>query len=362
MFKNQLLPRTGGKRSFLNRILKRLGVYVVRSKYLERLQEYQYTTNHAPGLLRIAYENKNRPVIICDFGLFVYNHSLSVGFQESGIFYLHHDHGLFSCMSAFLWSLVDLVDSKAVCTKVDNTFSMNLYKQRAHADEWKSLFEEPCAVDAHRLSQLNPLLTRHDSHKPLVKQLMSHDSMQWIEQVFKTYFKPSPAVQEKIDFMIQKYELTGSPFICVYVRGTDKISEVPQLECNMYFPYIDKYLAKSKDIRLLIQTDQASIRKTFIDRYRGRAFTIDEIFCGKDGATGLHLRKGSLDKNIETSHFLLGLMHILKMSKALITCQSHVAYFFGCSVLIGGGEVWQPFCDNLENISDEETLSTKTYP
>jgi hypothetical protein len=116
-----------------------------------------------------------------------------------------------------------------------------------------------------------------------------------VEQIYHELFsrrlKPRRAVQDRIDAFHAKH-LAGAPFIAAHVRGSDKRSELADLEQinSSYFEHIDE-MAPDSNWRIFLLTDAQPTIAAFRARYGDRVVLTDAERTADQ--VGLHYKPGS---------------------------------------------------------------------
>ncbi|WP_223069565.1 hypothetical protein [Paenibacillus caui] len=90
--------------------------------------------------------------------------------------------------------------------------------------------------------------------------------------LFQKYFKPSPAMQEKVDSFYRDRMSGRHPVIGAHIRGSDKVKEYQLLhEVNRRYPErINQYLQLYPNASIYIMTDEERILSEYKERYGDR--------------------------------------------------------------------------------------------
>jgi hypothetical protein len=199
-------------------------------------------------------------------------------------FHLLHDTGLFSCLSAALWSLCDLLGAGFVPRKLNFGGTLSAYRDEQTRDLHPLLFDTP---DVRALEEALPHLSRerfrrfdhHGSYAQLDFALLS--------LLIGTYLHAGPGITEHVATFTAKYISPAHRHVGVCIRGTDKEMEVPSTDSAIYIEYVDRLLQGGQADRVLIQTDQAQICDLF-KRYFGEACVVIEEIPRTSGKTVVH--------------------------------------------------------------------------
>ena len=263
------------------------------------------------------------------------------GDLAESVLYLTHDYGLFSCLVTMMWTLLDIQRLGLRAEKIDNSFSMNLYKQAPRSLTWKGLFSCCPVYDVDTFCSVRPISwSRFDAHgefKDVVNNQLGHD---WIKAFLNTYLKPSDAVLHLASSWIEKYSISPDQTIAIYYRGTDKAKEVAPTPLEDYFAAIDSLLFEIPSAKLLIQTDEFDMRQAFVEKYPGRCTYIAELPVTRK-LIGIHYDPDLNPDRDRAAIELYAMCLALSTSKVLVTCTSNVGFFIALHGLIKGNRVVQ---------------------
>lgn len=114
------------------------------------------------------------------------------------------------------------------------------------------------------------------------------DRTQIYRQLFKKYIHLKQHLADQVEQLWQT-QMAGRPWLALHIRGTDKITEVSNLEQvnQAYERSIENVLKVNPEMRLFLMTDSAEILAAYQQRWQDKLFFLD---CQRSSGTqGVHL-------------------------------------------------------------------------
>ena len=261
----------------------------------------------------------------------------------TGTLYLKNDanSGLFSCLTTFIWTLIDINNSGQICYAVNNSLSMNWFKEAYGSCTWHDLFIKKERSEVRRLMSLGPQKNQHfDHHSDFHDIYENHLGASWVKALFSAYFTPHQSIIDLADLFDRKYHISSAPTIAVCYRGTDKHTEVQPTPISTYFQAVNDQLSAIKDANILIQTDQAQIRDQFMHEYGNRCKFIEELPATYGGKV-LHLDHAICGDRDLFARKLCAMCLVVSRCSALITHTGNVGLFLALHCLVNNKKVVQ---------------------
>ena len=260
--------------------------------------------------------------------------------------FLCHEGGIFSCFTIAMWLTITLQLRGLQVSKIDNTYSMNKFKNNKYTDTYSDLFEFSSINETPPLPDLksNPLKAQphciglnHDYHEIIYNTL----GIEWLGHFLNKYMKPCEAIKKEIEYFDSKYEISRKDTIFVCYRGTDKYKEVEPTSISKYFEVTDKIIQESNEKwQILIQTDQAQIRHQFISKYRDKCIFISELPVTKTDIA-IHHQDGLISDKNDFSKKLIAAVMLSARSKILLTNSGNLGFFLAAYISLAGKDFIQ---------------------
>lgn len=304
---------------------------LLRSQYLYRVMLY------LPNELLAHIREKKGQVIVYNYGCLEREDN-----ERGNILWTNHDYGFFSCLNTTLWTLTDMIEAGEFCNVIDNTYSMQSFKTQPNTQTWPELFQTPTLEMAAKTKESRPISFGHFDHHSnnYEKLIQSTIGIQYLDQVFKTYFSPSDKVMERARELENKYKISALPTITVCYRGTDKYTEIMPTPVEEYFHRVEHQMKILKGSRVLIQTDQAQVREQFLNKYQERCFYIDELPVSH-GSKAIHNEPDIYPDRSEFAINLLAMCLAISKSKVLITHTGNTGFFLAMHAALNGTPIVQ---------------------
>ena len=140
------------------------------------------------------------------------------------------------------------------------------------------------------------------------------------------YFESSDIVEQKIDYIINKYNIKYDNICTLFHRGNDKITE-------MVLPSYDDYIKKGKeilhnnpDIVFLIQSDETEFLERMSTEFKNSIILYDEIrHINKNNKQTVD--KINIDQNQKWSINFLAIIKIMSKTKYIICDKGNCSLF-----------------------------------
>jgi len=228
-----------------------------------------------------------------------------------------HSFGFFSNCSVTLWSLTREYPSERYMKvnwpcqdqwRNDHQAGKNLFDRYFHPNT---------NLDTHALANLLPI-----DHHGVYRDLPFDKLTPYIEN----YFTPSEIVRNKLDELVNKYEIDFNNTIGLWYRGTDKFTELTPVPPRFYTNEVQRLIPKNPRLRVLLQTDQEQIRDIFVRELGERVFYFSELPVTK---SSIGIRNVSREdrgiSNFEFGITLLAVVNIFAKCRYLVTHTGNVS-------------------------------------
>jgi hypothetical protein len=212
---------------------------------------------------------------------------------QDGTLFCGHQSGFFSTCSVTLWHIAEVLERTGeMPRRIDFSRAFRWFRnaeQTRDACDMYPLFFRPGAVDA----------TRGLTWLPRVRY---HGLYRWIDYrrfglVMERYFQPSEKARAFQSQWIARYGIDPDKTIAVVYRGTDKSTELALASPRAYVDQARKILERHPDFRILIQTDELSVRDLFVEEFGSRCFFIDAMPVSRHGVVVHELDDASLQRD-----------------------------------------------------------------
>lgn len=228
------------------------------------------------------------------------------------------DSGFYSNVFQTFNALVFLLNHGIVPEKVKFSKSCYWYKPNPDQDIYPVFFTPN--------TDIKDLPLNKDLYIPFtnrIRDTLHYYSFSDYNKIIKRYFNPSNLVLKFQNQFIEKYNIDFNNTIVIYYRGTDKRREIFLASPEKYLLVANKILKSNPSYKVLVQTDQTSVKKYFKDQLKDNIITIDELLTTDETKVGCHpIIKGNSSID-ETKHAV--------MLDAVIRCISKCKYVIGGS-------------------------------
>lgn len=259
--------------------------------------------------------------------------------------WMTHNAGLFSCLTTLLWTIRELQIKGLEVDKINNSLSMQAFKDQPFTNTYMKLFDDLSAEDlshSYTLPKFNhknklAVFNHHGDYQNILEQTLGKD---WLKAYIKKYMQPSRSLRNRISFFTNKYQLRKRPSIFVCYRGTDKYQEVSPAPLETYLSRTNQLLKKKPKSQIIIQTDQKQVRDLFIRKYGSKCRYISELPV-TDGTQVIHdttLVEGQRQRFCEN---LIAMVIASSQCEALITHTGNVGFTLAMYSFIEGNEFIQ---------------------
>ena len=233
---------------------------------------------------------------------------------------LSHDSGFFSNCSVLLMSLARS-DNHPV--EIDVSESFTHFAERKGSFQWSEYFLPP-----------PPALPGSPARWPssrVAKRLPHHSVYKLLDfstttSIKDTYFRLSDEVRTRAQ-EIENLHLPSpiNEVLVVCLRGTDKGTEVRQSPLRAYVRRAKKLMARHKNVKVWVQTDQAQIRDALLDHLGPRSFSLDILPVTEESQV-IH-RSQEVTSKADFSRDLLATTWLLSQAHSVITYTGNVGYW-----------------------------------
>lgn len=324
-----------------NRLLGILGYRLVTKSLFERYMQLEAHSRSASSEIPanlLASLASERPAYL---QLYKYGVYASSSREAHGTFWMTHEAGFFSCLTTLMWSLSDLLQVGIVPTRIDNTFSMNQFKDVRQCNAWEEIFRQPREEDLAALLTNKPksygIFDHHSDYTRLITDTLGLD---WINAFHKAYFSPVEQVIEAAERFDEECGISNSDTIGVCIRGTDKWKEIRPTPLPVYFHAVDRLAEKYRDPAILIQTDQLQIRRSFQDRYGANCTFIADLPVTR-GDKVIHESEIVTGARSMFAKNLVAMCLAMSNCKELVTHTGNVGFFLSSRMFMKGKQITQ---------------------
>ena len=263
------------------------------------------------------------------------------GASANGTLWMTHEAGFFSCLTTFMWTIIDLSRSGDLCHVVNNSLSMNYFKEVYGRWTWYELFEKREKAEIDHILSLPPIKQDYfDHHSDFHEIVGKHLGHSWTKAFLDAYMTPCSDLVEMANIFDEKYRISSAPTIAVCYRGTDKWAEVAPTPISDYFNAVNKQLTIYPGAEVLIQTDQAQVRDQFMMEYGSHCKFIEELPVTR-GKRVLHSDRHLCGDRDLFAMRLYAMCLAISRSQTLVTHTGNVGFFLAMHTLINGKEVIQ---------------------
>ena len=197
--------------------------------------------------------------------------------------------GFFSCCSIKLNDIVTFINSNLKTPNTVDSFNLfMLYKKNFNEDITYDFFEH---YNNTKHNEIKYPINYHHSH-----QFHDYSNIDYkhIIPLIEKYFSPSNNITNKINHLIQKYNIDYENTLAIYYRGTDKSKETQIASFDEYYNQINQIIKQNKSINILVQTDTSQ----FVDYINNK--NLKNIIIVNENHTsysnkGIHYEKSPTD-------------------------------------------------------------------
>jgi len=258
-------------------------------------------------------------------------------------------HGLFSCCSLRLHDIINYVNKHHFLpVVVDNSKMLLLYKD---VDETDITFDYFTHYDELDMSEMNKYYDRFVDYNEGYENIrFEHLNFESLQPFVKKYFTPSRNIQQKINFIEEKYNLVYENICVLFYRGNDKGREITLPSYDEYVLVANNIIEKHPNVRLLIQSDQTEFIEFMTEKYPQAFYFKDEI---------RHIKKcdSTVDKELRKDIKLFS-YYYLAITIIMSKCKFVVCGSGNCSIWIA---LFRGNMDNFFQLYKDHIVKLKDY-
>ena len=323
--------------------VKKLGFRIQRnSSYKESQREIYELREAQRNLLRIFEAGK----ILKRFKYGYVDLSTSTYYPVLGSLYPHRytGSGFFVAITKLLATVLECQMLGVVIKNVDNTLSMEMYKNGSFFNNWPAFFvdidpQKAQIFAAHRpldLAGVPEIANPHGDYQDIFNSL----GREWIANFLEIYCSPSLVCQNISRKYVDSLDFHGSRPIAIYYRGTDKFREIQPAPLSNIYSIVNQICQDQPDSKVLIQTDQQQIRDDVSSHYKARCLFIADLPV-TTGSVGLHHLENEAHKREHSGQQLVAMAESICRCSSLVTTTGNVGFFLAMKVFSQGGKVYQ---------------------
>ncbi len=200
---------------------------------------------------------------------------------ETGTYSPTNNAGFFSNVLVTVSDVIGLGAEGMDVRDVDMRRTFGLYRDFPLQDPYSETFRKDLDAD----------LTLHPRDRPFEKLVhsaweagaLSRISFDAATSVVRRFFGFRPELTADADRIVRDLPLDPLKTICIYYRGTDKRKEYELFPAERYIEEADGLLLAHPDFRILVQTDEESIRQQLLAHYGERASVVPNVPTSSDG-------------------------------------------------------------------------------
>lgn len=225
---------------------------------------------------------------------------------------IDHDHGFFSNCTVLLSSLIHAEGTKI--TSIDTTKSFSLYKENESDDVYAKFFKpfSGCVYESFPFNIWWP----HDRYLRLPLEKI----MPWVND----YFQLRDEIKTEVAALLESHDLDLSGTAGVFLRGSDKVSEVPGSNLEEIAAAINKINLEHFST-LLIQTNDLNLLSQLNELITIPIRTLSIEESESVYVYGSHL-KGTMQNNGINKRFL-AIVFLLSQCKEIYLNSSNVSFW-----------------------------------
>ena len=190
-----------------------------------------------------------------------------------------HESGFYSCINCLRLSLYKLASQGILPQTISFANTLNWYKSHSGQDLYPLLYK----TDFGNISNIN---TNFD-FEIFCPTALQHDklNLENLHPIENVYFLPSDAVLHTINEFQQKYNIDPNNTLAVLHRGNDKWKETTLSPVESWIQIIEAVYKEGQ--KILIQTDEETARKQFVQHFGDRCFFLEEMIFGNTHDTNI---------------------------------------------------------------------------
>ncbi len=176
--------------------------------------------------------------------------------------------GFYSNQFQVFCSLLILMRHGIVPDKIDYSMGFKHFKKDPNQDIYP-LFHQ---IDEKQPIDLFANIDILDANK-FQKNLYNFEVY---NQIIKRFFNPSDIINNRKNYLLEKYQIDTSKTISVLYRGTDKGTELKLANPEQYMAVTKSLLSQNSDFKVLLQTDQTQVIHYFHEELKDRLVIFEE--------------------------------------------------------------------------------------
>ncbi len=176
--------------------------------------------------------------------------------------------GFYSNQFQVFCSLLILMRHGIVPDKIDYSMGFKHFKKDPNQDIYP-LFHQ---IDEKQPIDLFANIDIPDANK-FQKNLYNFEVY---NQIIKRFFNPSDIINDRKNYLLEKYQIDTSKTISVLYRGTDKGTELKLANPEQYMAATKSLLSQNSDFKVLLQTDQTQVIHYFHEELKDRLVIFEE--------------------------------------------------------------------------------------
>jgi hypothetical protein len=226
-----------------------------------------------------------------------------------------HNSGFFSCCSVRLYDIINFFNTrKRLPLSIDSSFQFASYKINpydSNEDLNSLLFED---IQSNKIEYVKDINYHHNHQFTTYNQLDFENITPFIYK----YFSLSNTTKEYSKKLEDKYEIEYDNTVSVFYRGNDKSTETGIASYDEFFNKCQQVYNKNKQIRFLIQTDEAEFRDEFQQNFK-HSFFFEEMPCINSNKNIALQHIISPDQRPKFAQRILSVTSIVSQCKHLVT-------------------------------------------
>lgn len=208
---------------------------------------------------------------------------------------------------------------KIVPDRIDFSRSLNLFKTKEQlsqqTDVYPLLFKVvPLTAKLH----VDVLMKSNTSH--------SESDIKKMHPWILRYFTPADSIDALQERLCRKYNINVNNTLAVWVRGTDKGTEIKNSAPVCYYEKCEKILKNKPNLRVWIQTDQKQYQDYFLNKYPQRAFAINELPV-TEKLIGIHSDETFELDRFQFGAYLLAVVILMSQCNSIVTHTGNIGYW-----------------------------------
>lgn len=252
--------------------------------------------------------------------------------------------GFFVAATKLLLTVLECQKLQIPIRNVDNTLSMEMYKDRDFVNNWSAFYAD---IDQH--SAENFAQQKQSFNRDALRSLSPHGDYleifhelgaEWIASFLDIYCRPSLSSQLLSDQYTRSLGISRLQPLAMYYRGTDKYREIEPIPTEEVFSFVDQYCQSHSATKLLIQTDQQQVRDSAKQHYGDRCIYIRDLPV-TTGSVALHHLSDHPHSREYTGQQLVAMADTIGRCPTLVTTTGNVGFFLAMKVFARGGKVHQ---------------------